>query len=105
MALGEGVFSWTSIFVLAIITIGIWMVIEVKRLKHKIFAILLIIIIIFSYASFAIVVQDNKMDFTSVSGITEATKIYFSWIGSIFKNLKTITTNVFKLDWTADKIV
>lgn len=104
MVFGEGIFSWTSIFVLTIISIGIWVVIEIKRLKHKIFAVFLIILIIFSYVSFTIVAQDNEMDFTSVSGIVKATKIYFSWLGSTFENLKTITTNVFKLDWSADKI-
>ena len=105
MALGEGIFSWTSIFVLAIITIGIWIVIEIKRFKHKIFVILLIVLVIFSYVSFAVVAQDNELDFTSFSGVIEATKIYFSWLGSIFGNLKQITANVFKLDWSANKIV
>ena len=105
MALGEGIFSWTSIFVLAIITIGIWIVIEIKRFKHIIFAILLIVLVIFSYVSFAVVAQDNELDFTSFSGVIEATKIYFSWLGSIFGNLKQITANVFKLDWSANKIV
>ena len=104
MALGEGIFSWTSIFVLVIITVGIWIVIEIKRFKHKIFAILLIVLVIFSYVSFAVVAQNNELDFTSFSGVIEATKIYFSWLGSIFGNLKQITANVFKLDWSADKI-
>lgn len=104
MALEWGIFSWTSIFVLSIITIGIWVVIEVKRFKHKIFAILLIVLVIFSYVSFAVVAQDNELNFTSISGVVEATKIYFAWIGSILGNLKTITANVFKLDWSANKI-
>ena len=105
MALEEGIFSWASILIITMISVGIWIVIEIKRFKHKIFAMLLIALVIFGYASFIIVTQNNDIDFTSVVGISEATKIYFSWMSSIFENLKTITSNAFKLDWSADEII
>ena len=90
MVLGEGVFSWTGIFILAIVVAGIWIIIEMQRFKHKLLAIFLISLIILSYV-------------TTIPGIINGIKIYFSWLGTLFGNLKTITTNVIGLDWSANQ--
>tara|TARA_B100000315_G_scaffold193550_1_gene184073 strand:- start:26 stop:343 length:318 start_codon:yes stop_codon:yes gene_type:complete len=103
MVFEEGIFSWMGIFILSIVTGGIWIIIEIKRFKHKIFAIILIAFIIFAYVGFVVISQDNNIDLTSVSGVVDATKIYFSWIGSVFVNIKTATVNTIKLDWAYDK--
>jgi hypothetical protein len=31
--------------------------------------------------------------------VTEAGRIYLSWLGTIFTNAKSITTNAIKMDW------
>ena len=92
-----------ALFVVAILIIAIWILIELKRFKHKIFAIFLIVLILFSYISASVIFRGQDIDFKTIPGIVKATKIYFSWIGSIFFNLKSITTNAIKMDWGANE--
>lgn len=78
---------------------GIWILIEIKRLKHKLFAILLIGMILFSYFSFAAIFKDSDLDFQTTEGLMEGGKIYFSWLSSLTGNFMSITTNAVKMDW------
>jgi|TARA_Y100000310_G_scaffold285257_1_gene308608 glucan phosphoethanolaminetransferase (alkaline phosphatase superfamily) len=100
MDFGTGIFSGTAILIVSAIIILIWLIIEVKRFKHKIFAIFLMILIVFLYIGGIVVFQGKDIDFTSSSGIMDATKIYFSWLSTIFGNFKTMTAGAIQLDWT-----
>jgi len=88
-----------TLLIVAVLIIAIWVIIEVKRFKHKIFAILLIFLILFTYLSFTAVLKDKDIDFKSAVGIKEAGTLYVSWLGSIFGNLKSITTHAIDMDW------
>lgn len=88
----------TVIVVAAIIAV-IWIFIELKRFKHKIVAILLVALILFSYLGFLASIKGKDIDFKSVDGVKTAGQLYFSWLGKVFKNVKTITTNAIKMDW------
>ncbi len=74
-------------------------------MRHKIFAIFLIGLILFAYLSFTFVLKDKDIDYSSVSGLVDGTEIYFSWLGSIFGNAKTITTNAIKMDWNSNETI
>jgi len=89
----------TTFLILAVLIIAVWLIIEAKRFKHKLFAIFLIGLILFSYFSFISVFKEQQIDFKSISGITSAGKLYFSWLFSVFGNFKTITMNVINMDW------
>jgi len=43
--------------------------------------------------------QDRAVDLSTISGMTDATKLYFSWLFSVFGNFKTITAGAIQLDW------
>ncbi len=88
-----------AFFIVAVLIVAVWVIIEVKRVKHKFFAIFLIGLILFTYISFSVVVKDHNVDLKTVPGFITAGKLYFSWIGSIFVNVKTITANAIKMDW------
>ncbi|MBU1129522.1 MAG: hypothetical protein KJ949_02750 [Nanoarchaeota archaeon] len=88
-----------ALFILAAVIITIWVLIEVKRMKHKIFAIFLIGLILFTYLSGAFVFQDKQVDYKTVPGLMSAGKIYMSWLTTVFANIKVVTTNVIKMDW------
>ncbi len=60
------------------------------------------VLVVFLYFGAVIVFQDKDIDFTSYSGVMDATKLYFSWLGSIFGNFKTITAGAIQLDWKDD---
>jgi glucan phosphoethanolaminetransferase (alkaline phosphatase superfamily) len=88
-----------TFFIMAILIIAIWVIVEVKRLKHKIFAIFLIILILFMYFSFNIAIKDNEINLKETSGIIKASNLYLDWIVYTFNNLKSISAYAFKKDW------
>ena len=87
------------IIILALIAL-VWVLAEMQKLKHKLWAIVLIGLIVFAYISFALVLKDQDVDYTSPSGILQASKVYFSWLGGMLGNFKTMTSYAIGLDWT-----
>lgn len=82
----------------------IWLFIEVKRARHKIFAVTMIFLILFFYFSFTIVFKDKTVDYKSIKGVSDATHTYLLWLGSFYGNLKTITVNTIHMDWAGSNI-
>ena len=94
-----------ALLVISVLIIAIWVFIEFKRMRHKIFAIFIIVLIIFSYVSFSLVLKGQDIDYTTASGVGQATKLYFLWLGSAFGNMKVITTNAIKMDWSGNESI
>jgi len=90
------------LIIISILAIGIYMMAEVRRFKHKLWALLIIGLLLFAYISFTLTLKGKNIDFKSVSGLIQAGKIYFSWLGGVFGNMKTITSNAIKMDWSAN---
>jgi hypothetical protein len=88
-----------TFFVVAIAIVVIWVLIEVKRLKHKLFAFFLIGLILFTYISFSVSLKNENVDLKTVPGLIKAGKLYFAWLGSAFKNVKSITAYASSQDW------
>jgi len=86
-------------FVVAVAVIAIWIIIETKRLKHKIFAIVIIGLILFTYISFTVVLRNTDTDVKTVNGLMTAGKLYGIWLGNIFHNIKSVTSYASKQDW------
>lgn len=92
-----------TLLITVVAIIVIWIFIEVKRLKHKLFAILLIVMILFFYISLTITIRGQEIDLKTIPGIKQASKVYFAWMGSIFTNIKTLTANAIKMDWSGSE--
>ncbi|MFH1607907.1 MAG: hypothetical protein ABIA78_02130 [archaeon] len=90
------------VLVVAVLIIAIWVLIEVKRMKHKLFGLFLIGLIIFLSMSSVMVFRGKDIDFKTMSGLVEAGQVYFSWLGSLFVNAKSITSYAIKMDWKGD---
>jgi len=88
-----------TLFIVAVLIVGIWVTIELKRFKHKLFAIFLILLVLFAYVTATVSLKENEIDFKTIPGLIEAGRLYFSFLGSIFGNLKTITTNAISMNW------
>jgi hypothetical protein len=78
---------------------AIWLIIEFKRMRHKILAIFLIVLILFTYFSFSAVIKEKNLDLKTFDGMKEAGRLYFLWIGNAFTNVKVITSNAINLSW------
>jgi len=94
-----------TIFIIAALVIAIWVIIELKRVRHKVFAIFLIGLILFLYFTSTFVFKGQDIDFKTIPGITTAAKLYFTFLGSIFVNIKTITTNAIKMNWKGNETI
>ena len=90
-----------TLVIVAVLIIAIWVIIEVKRLRHKIFALFLIALILFTYISFSVSLKGQDIDMTTIPGAMAASKLYVAWLGSVFNNLKSITAQAIGLDWTS----
>jgi glucan phosphoethanolaminetransferase (alkaline phosphatase superfamily) len=97
MALG------TTLFIVLLLVVAVWIIFEFKRFRHKIVAILLISLILFFYFTFnAVVIQNHDVDLKTSSGLISAGKIYLAWMGSMFENVKEITTNAIHMNWNSN---
>lgn len=92
-----------TLFIISILIIAIWVIIEIKRTKHKLIAFFLIGLILFSYISFSVVLNGKDIDYKTISGLGIASKLYFSWLSSVFGNLKSITSYAIKQDWNSNE--
>ncbi len=88
-----------TLFIVGVLIAVIWILIEMKRLRHKTFAIFLIVLILFTYFSFSYVAKKNDVQLSSISGLMSGGKLYLSWLGSLFGNVKSITGYATDLDW------
>ncbi len=89
------------LIIVALIAV-IWILAELRRFNHKFIAIFLIALILFSYFGFVVTLKGKDINYKSLDGLKTVTKLYFLWIGQIFKNFKSITANAIKLDWKGD---
>lgn len=89
----------SPIVLVAFIIIAIWIIIEIKRFKHKVFAIFLIFLVLFSYISFSTALAGEEVNLTSFEGIKKAGNLYYSWLVSVFNNVKSITTKAINMKW------
>jgi len=94
-----------TLFIVAILIISIWVIVEIKRLNHKIFAIFLIGLILFVYISVNFTLGKEDINLRSFSGIMQASKIYLSWLGSIFGNLVKVSSHAIKLNWGVNNTI
>jgi hypothetical protein len=92
-----------TLFIIAVLIIAIWLVVELKRMRHKLFALFLIGLILFLYISATFVFKGQEIEWGTASGATKAANVYLSWLGSIFGNMKSITSYAIKMDWKDDE--
>jgi drug/metabolite transporter (DMT)-like permease len=78
--------------------------IHFRHIKHRITAIVLILLALFIYASFSAVIKSNSIDLKTASGVMSAGKIYFSWLLQAFDNVKVLTANAIKMDWVPKNV-
>lgn len=92
-----------ALIVIGVLIVAIYVFIELKRFRHKLFAIFLIALILFFYLSFAYVLKGQNLDLKTMDGVGKATKIYWNWLGTIFSNTISITANAIKMDWRGNE--
>jgi len=72
---------------------------QLSHLRHKSRVIAIVVVLLFLSLTFLKVASVNSAELGSASGIFQATQFYFSWLGHVFDNLRTITGNIVRMDW------
>jgi len=91
--------SW--IIIIALIVLA-YLCLKVYHFKHRIFFVFVILALLFFYATASKIATKYEINWKSFSGIEEGMKIYFAWLGGAFNNLRSITANAIKMDWTME---
>ena len=89
----------TTFLIVIVMVVAIWILIELKRFKHKLFAVFVIVLILGTYLGFMTALKGQDVDLTTFEGIKTAGQLYYSWLGTVFTNIKSITANAIKMDW------
>ena len=95
----------STLFTAFVIIIAVWLAIEVIKLRHKIIAILIIGLLLFTYFSFTGVIDNNDVELNSVSDFIHAGKLYVNWLSTLFNNAKLITSHAISLDWMGNNSI
>lgn len=91
------------IFIIAVLIVAIWIIYGLKRIRHKFLAIFLIALVLFSFLSFGFVFNGRDISMNNFSDFGNVVKLYFSWLGSVFVNIKSMTADAVKMDWQGNK--
>jgi len=87
-----------AVFIVIVLTL-----LRFKKLKHEIFAFFLILVILFAFFSFTVAFKGKDVTISNFSDVANAAKIYFSWFGNAFDNIKIITAQAVKMNWEGNK--
>ncbi len=90
--------SWIVVTILVLV--GIF-AIKMNHLRHRVFIILLVLLALFLYSSMTLITTKNDVSLDNGEGVLNAMELYTGWLANGFKNLKTITGNVVRMDWTS----
>ena len=90
-------------FVAAVLIIAVWLIFKFKGIQHKVVTIFLIALILFSFFSFYLAFSGKDLSVESIADIEKITQLYFSWLGSVFNNMKSLTTQAIKMNWEGNK--
>lgn len=93
----------TMLLVVIILVALVFIISRFKQNKPKILGGIIILLLLTMFLSFNFAMKDKDIDFKSPSGIISAGKIYFSWMGYVVGNVKTITMNAIKMDWKGNQ--
>lgn len=88
--------SWILIAVFVIILI---VVVKFKELRHKFGFLFIVAIFLFLGITIWQVYKANNLNLDTFDGLVSAGRIYFSWLGQVFANLKGITGYVIGQPW------
>lgn len=90
--------NWIIIIILVIVAV---FAIKMNHLKHRTFIIILIVLALFFYVSVTFIASKNNLTMDSYDGFINTMKVYGGWLANGFGNVKVLTGNAVKMDWTS----
>ncbi|HLA23506.1 MAG TPA: hypothetical protein VJZ93_03155 [Candidatus Nanoarchaeia archaeon] len=87
---------WMIVFFLIIV---VFLIIKLINAKQNLVQRFVLLVFVLLTVSIGYTVFTNDIEISDSGDIIDLAKIYFSWVGSIFGNLKDITADAIHLDW------
>lgn len=87
-----------TLLALAAVAVLVFLFIQIKN--FRIISTFLILLVVVSYFGFISQAQDQGVELNDIDNIAMAGKIYFNWLGGVFDNVKAITGEASKMNWT-----
>jgi len=87
---------------MAVLISAIFVFVKFKYIKHKLSWIIVLFLILLFYVGFLASTSGQNIDFGTFEGSQTGIKLYLSWLGQSFDNMKSITGQAVKLDWGAN---
>jgi hypothetical protein len=78
------------------------MFIRFDHAKHKFVWVAIIFVAVILIVGFFLSVSGKKIDYNSPEGLKTAGGLYLSWFANSFNNVKTLTGDAIKMDWTGN---
>lgn len=94
-----GGISWIIIGILVVVFL---LVLKARHVKHRFFALLFVLLIIFVYFTSTSLLSGKNLDLKTFDGWTSFGKIYFSWLWHAGGNAKAVIGNAIKMDWVGN---
>jgi purine-cytosine permease-like protein len=91
------------VILIIIILIVIWVFYGLKELKHKSGTFFLIALILFLSFSLYFVFKGKDLTISNFSDLGRLGNLYFAWLGTVFDNIKTVTTEAIKMNWQTNQ--
>ena len=91
-----------SLIVVGAFVLILLVLLKARYFQHRIYTVLIVLMLLFFYVSGAKVLDDNDVDFKSFNGMVTAGKLYTGWLGKAYENSKEVVGNVIKMDWNGD---
>jgi hypothetical protein len=89
-----------SVYIFLVIAIAlIWIFIKMRHVKHRSYAIFIILILLFFLVTGTKVVNDNKIDVSTFKGFLNAGKMYFVWLFQLGGNAKALVGSAINMNW------
>ncbi len=90
----------TTLLIIAVIVIGILFLFS---FRHKFIAILLIGLLLLGFFSFNAAFKGRDISLNNISDVGKIAKVYLSWLGTAFGNIKTLTGQAVKMNWSLNQ--
>ncbi len=91
--------NWWLIAALLIVAL---VLAKARHMKHKFFAFIVVLLILFFYLTLPRVIGDRDINLKSFDGIVATTKLYFAWLKHGFGNVKGLTGQAIGMDWVGN---
>jgi len=85
--------------IIILVIFAIFFILKIKHIRTKTFTVFALLLLLFLYFTFVNVTKELSQDIRSIEGVVTATKMYFSWLGQGFSNLKVLTANAARMNW------